>query len=745
MSDSHSPKRIVLLSDGTGNSSAKLMKTNVWRMYEAVDLSQGDQVACYDNGVGTSSFKPLALLGGAIGWGLKRNVRNLYTFACRHYAANGGGPAADEIYAFGFSRGAFTIRVLIGLIESQGLIVGQTGGELDRLAAWAYREYRRQFNPTGGLVRPLRRLRNLLLRYWDRLRKHPDYSQAVRVKPAVRFVGLWDTVDAYGLPIDEMTRGWDEWVWPLSMCERTRPDNVAKICHAISLDDERHTFHPVLLNERNVDLVNPAQKTPISTTDEERVTQVWFAGVHSNVGGGYPDDALAYVSLLWMADEATKCGLRLHSVMTDVWKARADPNGPASDSRRGLGAYYRYNPRRLKPLVDEVAILRPKIHHSVFQRIVSRRDEYAPIVLPEVYDVVEKNGTVVPGDARHERPAQAAKRCVDQEAIWNRVWLRRGLYFTTVGVTLALVLSPYLLKERVLGDVDRRAGSITDAVHLVGAFLPGFLQPIATYWESHPVIFAALAVALVALLSSSTVIQHSIADRMRALWDRILCEGPKDVPKPVPPSDLAYRIRTSPLYQATIDLFTEHVYPFVFGVASLIAVLLIVGGTANRALFALSSALGAACPGVSDTAGAIDPTHISFDSSKLCQSTGVLMERGKTYEVSIALPPNWADAGIPATLAGFGSSANPWVFVPALPFRRVLRNAWFVPVARIGRRSPELHALTKPVIEITPRRTGHLYLFVNDAIGIPPVQDYFYRNNKGGPATVSVKERTGSS
>src|SRR5687768_15235221 len=74
-----SSKNIVLLSDGTGNSSAKLMKTNVWRMYEALDLTTGEQIACYDNGVGTSSFKPLAVLGGGLGWGLKRNVRHLYT------------------------------------------------------------------------------------------------------------------------------------------------------------------------------------------------------------------------------------------------------------------------------------------------------------------------------------------------------------------------------------------------------------------------------------------------------------------------------------------------------------------------------------------------------------------------------------------------------------------------------------------------------------------------------------------
>lgn len=89
------PKVIVVLSDGTGNSAAKLFKTNVWRLYQALDLepltpaqaARGivRQVAYYDDGVGTSSFKPLALLGGAFGWGLKRNVLDLYMFLCRNY------------------------------------------------------------------------------------------------------------------------------------------------------------------------------------------------------------------------------------------------------------------------------------------------------------------------------------------------------------------------------------------------------------------------------------------------------------------------------------------------------------------------------------------------------------------------------------------------------------------------------------------------------------------------------------
>ena len=109
-------KNIVLLSDGTGNSAAKIFKTNVWRVYQALDLSNASQIAFYDDGVGTSSFKPLALLAGAFGWGLKRNIIAIYMFLCINYKR------ADQIFGFGFSRGAFTIRVLSKFILTKGLI-----------------------------------------------------------------------------------------------------------------------------------------------------------------------------------------------------------------------------------------------------------------------------------------------------------------------------------------------------------------------------------------------------------------------------------------------------------------------------------------------------------------------------------------------------------------------------------------------------------------------------------------------
>ena len=199
-------KKIIVLSDGTGNSAAKVWRTNVWRTFEALDLTSNDQVAMYDDGVGTSSFKPIAILGGAFGYGLKRNVLSLYAFLCRNYKSRqdylkkGCTCGDDEIFAFGFSRGAFTIRVLIGLVLDQGLVEFDTEEELSRKTRAAYRQYRAaNFKTYTRIEVPFRWLRNLFVPA-----KHDEQQRPVA---EVRFLGLWDTVAAYGLPIDEMMRG----------------------------------------------------------------------------------------------------------------------------------------------------------------------------------------------------------------------------------------------------------------------------------------------------------------------------------------------------------------------------------------------------------------------------------------------------------------------------------------------------------------------------------------------------------
>src|SRR6266851_3229932 len=384
-------RNIVLLSDGTGNSAAKVWRTNVWRTFGALDLSGNDQVAFYDDGVGTSTFKPWAILGGAFGFGLKRNVIDIYKFACRNYKDE-----ADDIYGFGFSRGAFTIRVVIGLILNQGLVSAANEAELDKKAIAAYRKYRSERYHTLWPWHPedwYRAIRNALspIEYDKR-----DNRQVKHI----RFVGVWDTVAAYGLPIDEMTRGVSRWIVPLELPTHTLDrERVMRACQALSLDEDRTTFHPELWDEKVVppSKFDPDKKRQIA---DEQISQVWFAGVHSNVGGGYPDDALAYIPLVWMLTEAQRCGLKLKS---DLGDPPADPDalknaismgdkdGRIYDPRAGLGGYYRYGPRKLVQLCnykyskkedDEVTIERPKIHETVFRRTETMRTPTRPSGCP---------------------------------------------------------------------------------------------------------------------------------------------------------------------------------------------------------------------------------------------------------------------------------------------------------------------------------------------------------------------------
>jgi Uncharacterized alpha/beta hydrolase domain (DUF2235) len=231
-------KKIILLSDGTGNSERSPFKTNVWRTYQALKLADGKQVACYDNGVGTSTLRPLALLGGAFGWGLKRNVLSLYKFLCRKYTPG------DEIYGFGFSRGAFTIRVLVSLVETQGLIRYKEGSSppiteaaLTRYAAAAYRDYRKE-RYHALLARVGRFIRDVLLRIrdtvWETLGIKP-YKSSLNVQvEQIRFLGLWDTVDAYGLPIRELKSAVDLYVWPLTFQNLELGEKVKTARHALA-------------------------------------------------------------------------------------------------------------------------------------------------------------------------------------------------------------------------------------------------------------------------------------------------------------------------------------------------------------------------------------------------------------------------------------------------------------------------------------------------------------------------------
>ncbi|HEY3384555.1 MAG TPA: DUF2235 domain-containing protein [Vicinamibacterales bacterium] len=738
------PKNIVLLSDGTGNSAAKLFKTNVWRIYDALDLSGGDQIAFYDNGVGTSAFKPMAFLGGALGWGLKRNVRDLYAFLCRNYRPG------DHVFALGFSRGAFTIRVLIGLIDSQGIIVGQDGSDLSRLVAWAFRHYRRRYNATRGLVTPIRNVRDALLSAWDWIRRLESYDKAERLtNQHIDFVGVWDTVDAYGLPIDELTKGWDQWVWPLSMRDRRLSPLVDKACHVLSLDDERNTFHPLLWTE--------AGQQPASHIAQERITQVWFAGVHSNVGGGYPDDSLAHVSLLWMAEQAVKRGLLMQGGAIAAWRTKANTNGPIYDSRHGLAGYYRYQPRAIAKLSSDrtagVSVARPKIHESAFERIRAGTDGYAPVVLPANYAVVDSSGSILDGVANpYEDATQSLSRSRDQEAVWDLVWWRRVVYFTSVAVSLVVALRPFVAYQDRLGFLDGDAPALSGLVDLVAKVLPALAEPWIACYRSYPLHLLAGGLLIAATLYLGSVLKQAIADRMRSLWSSIVAAPPKAVqPHPVP-GNLVYRLRTSRWYRGLFGVLNAYLVPFCFGVTMLVALVVGVIGAANRAAFESANLSGFVCrddgPVLHTTNTGPGAWAVEFTPDEFCGATGVRVERGERYRIGIQLPQEpqamWHDGDILVTTpAGFTSGRRPAVFYPALPFRRVLAWNWFVPVVRVGASGAEYHSLAPGFSEFTARQSGRIFLYVNDALLPSPFWRSLYENNRGGAAIVTVTRQGG--
>ena len=439
-------KNIVLLSDGTGNSAASAQKTNVWRLYQALDCAeqpaagQPRQIAHYDDGVGTGSFKPLATIGLAVGLGVWANARDLYTYLCRNYEEGPQGQEQDRIYLFGFSRGAFTVRLLAGLIGRCGLVRWDTEQELLERVGAAYNAYRRDFLHRATERRPMPLLRAIVRR--------PEYesgSHDSKIKlpfpqrrPRITFVGVWDTVDAYGMPVDEWKLGIDRFVWPMSVADRYLSSGIDKVCHALSLDDARTTFRPVLWTEQGYRFGEPPG---------DRLEQVWFPGVHANVGGGYPDDGLAYLALDWMM---AKTNLRFLPAARQEVADRANCEGRYYDSRAGLSGYYRYGPRSVERLCNDtqygVKIEMPKIHRGAIDRIAAREVAYAPVSLPPAYQIVGTNPE--PGRAPIKDWMEFAH---------DKVWWRRVAYFATLLISAILVVFPFL---KMAGWLDKTLGAV---------------------------------------------------------------------------------------------------------------------------------------------------------------------------------------------------------------------------------------------------------------------------------------------
>ncbi|WNK20699.1 DUF2235 domain-containing protein [Halomonas piscis] len=288
-------QKLILLFDGTWNDPQD--RTNVFRLAQRLHEYDGNvrQRFFYDPGVGTGW--PGHYLGGITGYGLSDNLREGYEWLAKRYTDG------DDIWLFGFSRGAYTARSLAGLIRKCGLLRIVTPGLLDEAEA-LYRD---------GKLNPDDESCHTFKHYYGHT-------------PRIHFIGVWDTVGALGVPGTNLSEH-GKYSWHDTELSST----VDYAYHAVALDEHRAAYEVPLWVSRD-----GKQKA-----DNRDVEQRWFIGAHANVGGGYGDDPLADISLQWMSEKAAAAGLALDAftAATDAWQtAPTDSFSPFM-----CGLYARWN------------------------------------------------------------------------------------------------------------------------------------------------------------------------------------------------------------------------------------------------------------------------------------------------------------------------------------------------------------------------------------------------------------------
>lgn len=346
--------------DGTWNTPDQLddgkpCYTNVTKIAAAVAGTSPDgvpQLVYYQRGVGTSRRERLR--GGAFGMGLSRGVQDVYRFVVNNYEPG------DELFFFGFSRGAYMARSTVGLIRNAGILRRENIGHIGQ----AYALYRER------AIRP----RDIESQLFRRSFSHEEMH--------IRFLGVWDTVGSLGIPwsgipaVDRINRRWQFHDTQLSTI-------VQSACQALAIDEARKPFEPAVWEQQ-----------PGAT--DQSLKQIWFSGVHCDVGGGYADTGLSDIPLRWMANEAQACGLAFKADAFSATTAGGSsgnvlmpfdpkPLGRLHNSRKGP---YRLVPPALRTLGGE-----PTGNESVASTAIERSSgdpSYAPRNLRDFLNIAHK-------------------------------------------------------------------------------------------------------------------------------------------------------------------------------------------------------------------------------------------------------------------------------------------------------------------------------------------------------------------
>jgi uncharacterized protein (DUF2235 family) len=355
-------RNIIICCDGTGNEISENI-SNVLKLYRCLrktEKTQPRQLVFYDPGVGTlerpNPWHKLkqdfnAILGLATGYGLDDNVLAAYAFLVHTWQAG------DQIYLFGFSRGAYTVRVLAGLIHKVGLITP----EQVNLAGSGLIAYKQFSSDEAPALRAKFKSAVEAVAAEDTLPQSAfdNAAQFARItssrSPTIRFVGVWDTVASVIVPRA------DRFYWPsLEELAFTRVNpGVQTFRQAISIDERRCMFR--LKKWDDPQTYKPVRFNDVNAAPQD-ILQVWFAGVHADIGGGYPEreSGLSKYPLLWMIDEAVKCGLKVNQATVNqlAWGIQRkgspysyvvpDVRGDLHTSLRGPWWLLEYLPKRAK-------------------------------------------------------------------------------------------------------------------------------------------------------------------------------------------------------------------------------------------------------------------------------------------------------------------------------------------------------------------------------------------------------------
>jgi uncharacterized protein (DUF2235 family) len=275
-------KRIAIFCDGTWNTPDKLeegkpCQTNVVKLAKALSSKSGEgipQIMFYDPGIGTEGGLFKRVIDGATGNGISENILQAYRFLIKNYSPG------DELFFFGFSRGAYTVRSLAGLIRNSGILKIDQLDKINR-AYNIYQSRKPEHHPKeieSGLFKK---------------------TFAVEEHTQIKFIGVWDTAGALGNPLflKRLSRRRNQFH------DTKLSSRISHAYQALSIDEKRRNFKPTFWYQ------NPDTKDQI-------LEQVWFSGVHSDVGGGYPlkQSGLSDKALKWMMGKAQNCGLKFDEI-----------------------------------------------------------------------------------------------------------------------------------------------------------------------------------------------------------------------------------------------------------------------------------------------------------------------------------------------------------------------------------------------------------------------------------------------